>query len=214
LDRALARKRASGRSFHRAYGSRDASTYVGGIDENVAAYIDQLQHTLDVAAYEFNSPALTAAILRAKARGVVVRVVTDDHDGLGDSLTTLHQLEKANIPIVTDNRSALMHDKIMILDSTRVITGSWNYSVNDTYRNKQQRPRHHFADGGAGLSAEFNEMFVDHKFGPSSPANTPHPEFTQDGTEIGIYFSPEDDVLTKINATLQGAQHQIRFITL
>jgi phosphatidylserine/phosphatidylglycerophosphate/cardiolipin synthase-like enzyme len=56
-------------------------------------------------------------------------------------------------------------------------------------------------------------MFVDHKFGPSSPANTPHPEFTQDGDAIGIYFSPEDDVLTKINDTLKGAQHQIRFMT-
>ena len=116
-------------------GSRDASTYVGGIDEIIASYIDQLQHTLDIAAYEFNSPALTAAVLRAKARGVVVRVVTDDHDGLGDSRTTLHQLEAANIPIVIDNRSALMHDKFMIMDSTWVVTGSWNFTVNDTYRN-------------------------------------------------------------------------------
>ena len=40
-------------------GSRDASTYHGGIDEVLASYIDQVQHTLDIAAYEFNSPALT-----------------------------------------------------------------------------------------------------------------------------------------------------------
>src|SRR3954462_15689222 len=33
-------------------GSRDASTYVGGIDEVIASYIDGLQHTLDIAAYE------------------------------------------------------------------------------------------------------------------------------------------------------------------
>jgi len=194
-------------------GSRDASTYVGGIDEVIASYIDGLQHTLDIAAYEFNSPALTAAVLRAKARGLVVRVVTDDHDGLGDSLTTLHQLEKANIPIVTDNRSALMHDKIMIMDSTWVVTGSWNYSVNDTYRNNNNALVITSQMAVQDYQAEFNEMFVDHKFGPSSPANTPHPEFTQDGDAIGIYFSPEDDVLTKINDTLKGAQHQIRFMT-
>ena len=194
-------------------GSRDASTYHGGIDEVIASYIDQLTKTLDIAAYEFNSPALTAAVLRAKARGVVVRVVTDDHDGLGDSLTTLHQLEAVNIPIVTDNRSALMHDKIMIMDSTWVVTGSWNYSINDTYRNNNNALVITSQIAVQDYQAEFNEMFVDKKFGPTSPANTPRPEFTQDGTPIGIYFSPEDDVLTKINATLQSAQHQIRFMT-
>jgi phosphatidylserine/phosphatidylglycerophosphate/cardiolipin synthase-like enzyme len=144
---------------------------------------------------------------------VVVRVVTDDHDGLGDSLTTLHQLEAAKIPIVTDNRSALMHDKIMIMDSTYIVTGSWNYSINDTYRNNNNALVIASPAAVQDYQAEFNEMFVDKKFGPTSPANTPHPEFTQDGTPIGIYFSPEDDVLSQINATLQGAQHQIRFMT-
>ncbi len=194
-------------------GSRDASTYHGGIDEIIAGYIDQLQHTLDVAAYEFNSPALTTAILNAHARGVTVRVVSDDHDGLGDSETTLHQLVDAGIPVVTDSRTALMHDKIMILDSTSVVTGSWNFSVNDTYRNNNNALVLRSQDVVQDYQAEFNEMFVDHKFGPTSPANTPHPEFTQDGDAIGIYFSPEDDVLNQINAALQGAQHQIRFMT-
>jgi len=194
-------------------GSSDASKYVGGIDEVIASYIDGLQHTLDIAAYEFNSPALTAAVLRAKQRGLTIRIVTDDHDGLGDSQTTLHQFEKVGIPIVTDNRSALMHDKIMIMDSTWVITGSWNYTINDTYRNNNNALVLASQTAVQDYQAEFNEMFVDKQFGPKSPANTPRPEFTQDGTPIGIYFSPEDDVLTKINDTLKGAQHQIRFMT-
>ena len=118
-------------------GSRDATTYRGGLDDVLAAQIDQVQQTLDIAAYEFNSPALTQAILAAKNRGVRVRIVTDDDDGLGDDETTLNQFVAAGIPVVTDNRSALMHDKFMILDSTVVWTGSWNYTINDTYRNNK-----------------------------------------------------------------------------
>src|SRR5215207_5190109 len=47
-------------------GSRDASTYHGGVDEILAAQIAQVQQTLDIAAYEFNTSALTQAILAAK----------------------------------------------------------------------------------------------------------------------------------------------------
>lgn len=194
-------------------GSRDASTYHGGIDEVIAAQIDQVQTSLDMAAYEFNSPALTTAILNAKARGVRVRVVTDDKDGLGDSETTLHQFEAAKIPIVTDDRSALMHDKFMILDSAVVITGSWNYTINDTYRNNNNALVLRSQTAVQDYQAEFNEMFIDGRFGPTSPVNTPREEFTQDGTPIGIYFASEGDPLGIIDQTLQGAQHTIRFMT-
>ena len=176
-------------------------------------YIDLLQHTLDIAVYEFNSPAITAAVLRAHARGVTVRFVTDDDGGLGEADTTVNQLVDAGIPVVPDNRSALMHDKFMILDSTLVITGSWNYTINDTYRNNNNALVLRSQSAVQDYQAEFDEMFVDHEFGPKSPANTPHPQFTQDGDAVGVYFSPEDDVLSHMNSALQGAQHTIRFMT-
>jgi len=99
-----------------------------------------------------------------------------------------------------------MHDKIMILDSTRVITGSWNYSVNDTYRNNNNALVITSQNGGAGLSGRVQRNVRRSQVRPLVACQHAAPEFTQDGTEIGIYFSPEDDVLTKINATLQGAQ--------
>ncbi len=194
-------------------GSRDASTYHDGLDQVIAAQLDQVQATLDVAAYEFNSPALTAAVLDAKARGVRVRVVTDDDDGLGDDETTLTQFLAAKIPVVTDERSALMHNKFMILDSAVVITGSWNYTVNDTYRNNNNALVLRSQTAVQDYQAEFNEMFVDGRFGTTSPDNTPRAEFSQDGTPVGIYFASEGDVIGQINAALAGAQHTIRFMT-
>ena len=179
----------------------------------IAAQLDQVQATLDVAAYELNRPALTAAVLDAKARGVRVRVVTDDDDGLGDDETTLTQFLAAKIPVVTDERSALMHNKFMILDSAVVITGSWNYTVNDTYRNNNNALVLRSQTAVQDYQAEFNEMFVDGRFGTTSPDNTPRAEFSQDGTPVGIYFASEGDVIGQINAALAGAQHTIRFMT-
>jgi phosphatidylserine/phosphatidylglycerophosphate/cardiolipin synthase-like enzyme len=194
-------------------GSRDASTYHGGIDEMLAAEIDGVRQTLDIAAYEFNSPALTAAVLRAKARGVTVRVVTDDDDGLGDEDTTLNQFVAARIPVVTDERSALMHDKFMILDSAVVWTGSWNYTINDTYRNNNNALALRSQTAVQDYQADLNDIFFVGRFGSSSPDDTPRAEFTKEGTPIGIYFASEGDVIGAINTALAGAQHQIRFMT-
>ncbi len=194
-------------------GSRDASTYTGGIDQVLAADLANVTQTLDIAAYEFNDPALTTAVLAAKGRGVRVRVVTDDDAGINDAETTLTQLQQAGIPIVNDDRSALMHDKFMILDSATVWTGSWNYTVNGTYRNNNNALVLHSQPAVQDYQAEFNEMFVDGQFGPKSPVNTPREQFTQDGTPISIYFASEEDVKTDVDAALQTAQHSIRFMT-
>lgn len=191
---------------------RDVSAFIGGIDGPIAQQIDAVQRTLDIAAYEWNSPPLTQAVMRAAQRGVVVRMVSDDRDGLGDDATTLHELQAVGIPVVTDDRRALMHDKFMILDGAVVLTGSWNFTLNDTYRNNNNSLALRSRQAVRNYQAEFDEMFVEGLFGPSSPSQTPVTQFTQDGVTIGIYFAPEDPVIPAMVASLQTARHSIRFM--
>jgi phosphatidylserine/phosphatidylglycerophosphate/cardiolipin synthase-like enzyme len=193
-------------------GSRDPASYTGGIDEYVARALGSVTRTLDIAAYEFNSPALTQAMLDAKTRGVRVRVVTDDEGGTGAENTTLGQLQQAGIPVVTDGRRALMHDKFMILDSATVITGSWNFTINDTYRNNNNALILRSQNAVANYQAEFDEMFVDGRFGPTSPRNTPNTTFTQDGIPIEMYLGPEDDPMLAVTAAVRAAQQRVRFM--
>jgi phosphatidylserine/phosphatidylglycerophosphate/cardiolipin synthase-like enzyme len=193
-------------------GSRDAATYRGGIDENLAAAIDGVQRTLDIAAFEFNTPRLTRAVLDARARGVRVRIVTDDEHGIEDEDTTLGQLEAARIPIVNDARSALMHNKFMILDSAVVWLGSWNYTINDTYRNNNNAIALRSRQAVENFQAEFDEMFTNGQFGPRSPSQTPNAFFTQDGIGIATFFAAEDNVIDAIDTTLTGAQRTIDFM--
>ncbi|MFN8530911.1 MAG: phospholipase D-like domain-containing protein, partial [Anaerolineae bacterium] len=118
----------------------------------------------------------------------------------------------AGIPVVPDTRSALMHDKFMIIDSTIVWMGTWNYTINDTYRNNNTalvlRSRNVVAD----YQAEFNEMFEQGQFGPRSPINTPNVTFTQDGTPMEVYFAPETEVLPVLVREINASQSSIRFL--
>jgi phosphatidylserine/phosphatidylglycerophosphate/cardiolipin synthase-like enzyme len=193
-------------------GSRDASTYTGGIEVPLIAAINSVQKTLDIAAYEWNLPLVTQAVIDAKNRGVTVRMVTDDEGGLGEADSLVGDLIKAGIPVVNDNRQPLMHNKFIIMDSTTVWTGSWNYTVNGTYRNNNNAVVLRSQKVVADYQAEFNEMFVDKKFGPRSPSNTPYPSFTQDGTPIQIYYGSEDDVVPAIINTLTQAKRSIHFL--
>jgi phosphatidylserine/phosphatidylglycerophosphate/cardiolipin synthase-like enzyme len=193
-------------------GSSNPAGYVNGIDTQLAAAINSTQRTLDIAAYEFNNVVLTQAILDANQRGVRVRMVTDNEDGIGDDETTINQFVDAGIQVVDDGRSALMHDKFMILDNTVVWTGSWNYTINDTYRNNNNALALRSRQAVADYQAEFDEMFSGRQFGPRSPSNTPNPSFTQDGIPIQIYFAAEDNVVSAITNTLNTADTSIRFM--
>lgn len=193
-------------------GSRTASTYVNGIDIPLALTIGGTRRTLDIVAFEWNNSLLTAAVLDAVARGVTVRMVVDSEHTFEDDDSTIEQLQAAGIPIVIDDRSAFMHNKFMIFDSTTVLTGSWNFTVNDTYRNNNNALYLRSPEAVALYQREFNEMFADGNFGPSDAVPSVNNAFTVNGANYEVYFSPDDEVLDRIVNAIAGARTSIRFM--
>jgi phosphatidylserine/phosphatidylglycerophosphate/cardiolipin synthase-like enzyme len=192
-------------------GSSDRNSYVNGIDGPLAAAINGAQRTIDMAAFEFNNPVLTQAMVAAAERGVVVRMVTDTEHGLEDEDSTIQQLIDAGVEIVDDGRSAFMHNKFTIIDSLIVWTGSMNYTVNDVYRNNNNLISLRSRRAVETYQAEFDEMFVNRQFGPRSPArNTAI--YNQDGIPIQITFAPENNVLLAITNAVSAAQSSVRFM--
>ena len=192
-------------------GSRNPATYIGGIDEPLAAAISGARGSIDMAAFEFNSPALTQAVLDAHARGVRVRVVTDDEHGLEDDDSTIPRLIEAGIPVVDDDRSALMHNKFVIIDNSTVWTGSMNLTVNGAYRNNNNLIALRARRAVDAYQSEFNEMFDRREFGPRSTAGS-GVNFRQEGTPVHIIFAPEDSVLPVLFDYLALAETSIRFM--
>lgn len=181
----------------------------GGIPDLVAASFDGAQKTLDVAVYEFDLTSLSDALIRAAERGVRVRLVTDT-DTMEEE--TINDLLNAGIPVVDDQRSAIMHDKFVVIDSTVVWVGSMNFTINDAYKNDNNFMRITSPRLTQNYTAEFEEMFDKKEFGPNSTVNTPNPTLNINGTRIENYFSPDDGVAAHILDILESAQTSIYFM--
>lgn len=121
-------------------------------------------------------------------------------------------LVTAGIPIIGDNRPGLMHDKFMIVDRSEVWMGSMNYTDAGTYDDNNNMMRIRSTKMAENYTKEFEEMFVENKFGPDVVAETPYPALDLDGTEVDTYFSPDDGVQNALVHLLNGAQESIYFL--
>jgi phosphatidylserine/phosphatidylglycerophosphate/cardiolipin synthase-like enzyme len=172
--------------------------------------INSAQRSLDIAIYELNLDPVGDAILAARDRGINVRLVTDS-DSLEED-ETLQRLNKAKVPIVPDERGAIMHDKFVVVDGQAVWTGSWNFTVNDTYRNNNHAIYIQSPQLAANYAAEFEEMFEQRAFGPTSPENTAYPQVQIGDTLIQACFAAEDGCADQLVNAIAQAQQSIRFM--
>lgn len=102
----------------------------------IVNYIDAATRSIYVQAYNFTSPDIAQALIRAHARGVIVEVILDrsvptERNG---QLATLLQ---AGIPSMVDASHAIAHNKVMIIDQAVVLSGSFNFTVSAEERNAE-----------------------------------------------------------------------------
>ena len=166
-----------------------ASTLRGGPDAHLAEAIHQARLSVDVAMDSLDLWSLRDALLAAHRRGVAVRVVIES-DGLDSA--EVQELQENGIQIVDDRQDGLMHNKFAIIDRLEVWSGSMNFTLNGAYRSDNNLIRIQSADIAENYLVEFEEMFLDHQFGSKSPANTPLPMVNVGGTQVEVYFSPDD----------------------
>lgn len=186
-----------------------AHDYEGGPDEFLAEAIDRARLSVDVAAYSLNLWSIRDALIHAFQRGVTVRMVMES-DNLDDQ--EVQDLIGTGIPIVDDQQEGLMHDKFVVIDHSEVWTGSMNYTVSGAYKDNNNLICLRSTQVAEDYTSEFEEMFDDHLFGPSSVANTPNPKITIDGTPVEVLYSPEDSVAARLLELIDGAQESIYFM--
>ncbi|MCE9644987.1 MAG: FAM83 family protein [Chloroflexi bacterium] len=186
-----------------------ASQKTGGPDGPLAAAIDSARLTVDVAVYSLSLNSIRDALLRAHDRGVQVRMVMES-----DNLDRVdpQKLKDAGIPVLGDRREGLMHDKFMVIDHSEVWTGSMNYTDSGAYEDNNNLMRIRSVKLAEDYTKEFEEMFVDDKFGPDVVPQTPNPRVTIDGTPVDIYFSPDDHVEDGFIDLVNNARQSIYFM--
>jgi phosphatidylserine/phosphatidylglycerophosphate/cardiolipin synthase-like enzyme len=148
-----------------------ASQETGGPDGPLAESIDAARQTVDVAIYSLNLRSIRDALIRAHERGVQVRVVMES-DNLDGSAP--QALIDAGIPVLGDRREGLMHDKFVVIDRSELWMGSMNFTYSGTYEDNNQLILFRSVKMAENYTKEFEEMFVDDKFGDNVVPETPN----------------------------------------
>ncbi|OGO10221.1 MAG: hypothetical protein A2Y93_14890 [Chloroflexi bacterium RBG_13_68_17] len=186
--------------------SSTAETLRGGPDALLAEAIDQADYSVDVAVYNFDLWSVRDALARAAQRGLTVRLVTDSDNLLGPEVQALVE---AGVAVLGDRRESLMHHKFVVLDQAEVFTGSMNLTVDSAYHGDNNLLRIRSSRLAEDFTREFEEMFVDDRFGALSLRDTPYPQISIDGELIEVLFSPDDGVARRLLELVRGARERV-----
>ncbi len=198
------------------------------LDDTLIAYINRAQISIDVAVYNYSQSAgisnIATAINAAYNRGVNIRWIYNSSSSnsgvalLDPAINTLGSPSGANYTI--------MHNKFMIVDAAStnpleaiVWTGSSNWGdqqFNDDENNviiiqDQSLAQNYTIEfnemwGGSGLSPNLTNS----KFGSFKTNNTQH-QFTIDGKNVELFFSPSDGTSTEILQSINSANQSLYF---
>jgi phosphatidylserine/phosphatidylglycerophosphate/cardiolipin synthase-like enzyme len=99
----------------------------GGCTENIVEQINAAKSEILVQAYSFTSAPIAKALTNAFKGGVKVQVILDKSQK-SEKYTSATFISNAGIPTFIDDKHAIAHNKIMIIDKETVITGSFNFT--------------------------------------------------------------------------------------
>lgn len=102
----------------------------------VVGAISSARRDVLVQAYSFTSPPIAAALIEAHRRGVRVRVILDKSQRT-ERYSGADFLANQGVPVLIDARHAIAHNKVMVIDGDRVITGSFNFTRSAQERNAE-----------------------------------------------------------------------------
>lgn len=92
--------------------------------------------TLDICVFTIADDRLTDAILECHARGVQVRIVSDN-DKQHDSGSDIARLRDRGVPVRLDDAPYHMHHKFALVDGRVLANGSFNWTRSATEKNDE-----------------------------------------------------------------------------
>ena len=194
----------------------DPNNWQASVAGRLVEKINAAQTSIHIASFEFDLTPVAEALIAARQRGVDVRWVTDDENGLDADEDPGHgqfaMLQAAGIEVRSDERSALMHNKFWIFDRQTVWTGSTNITGSGIFKQNNNALVIHSPQLAEIYEAEFDEMW-NGQFGPRSPSQLDTQAAVVNGSNMVVVFTSEDSALEDaIIPVVLGAQSSIRFL--
>jgi phosphatidylserine/phosphatidylglycerophosphate/cardiolipin synthase-like enzyme len=107
-----------------------------GCTDIVVKALAAAETTVLVQAYTFTSAPIARALLDAHHRGVKVEVILD-RSQRSTQYSSADFLARADIPVKIDAAHAIAHNKVLVIDGTTVLTGSFNFTRAADQRNAE-----------------------------------------------------------------------------
>ena len=108
----------------------------GHCTDMIVEAIHHAHKSIEVQSYSFTSLPIVHALISAKKRGIKIDVLLDKSN-VKEKYSVLPDLEYNNIPFLIDYQPSIAHNKIMIIDNCKVITGSFNFTKSAQVRNSE-----------------------------------------------------------------------------
>lgn len=103
------------------------------IDRLIVSAIDGAHHEVLVLAYSFTDRSIARALVRARERGAVVRVVADREQARSLPQNVLQDLVNGGVEVSLEGRFQSAHNKVIVIDAespnATTITGSYNFTI-------------------------------------------------------------------------------------
>jgi phosphatidylserine/phosphatidylglycerophosphate/cardiolipin synthase-like enzyme len=99
----------------------------GGATEAIVREIGNARQEILVQAYSFTSKPIAKALIEARKRGVKIEAVLDKSNATAKYSAATFLLN-VGVPVLIDSEHAIAHNKIMIIDRSTLITGSFNFT--------------------------------------------------------------------------------------
>jgi phosphatidylserine/phosphatidylglycerophosphate/cardiolipin synthase-like enzyme len=131
----------------------------GGCTDAVLREINAARHEVLVQAYSFSSKPIADALVAAKTRGVQVTMLLDRSNESEPYSDLALFVEQGLAPLV-DAHHAIAHNKVIIIDKTTVVTGSFNFTHQAEAENAENLL---VIKGNAALAKSYHDHFGEHK---------------------------------------------------
>lgn len=193
----------------------------------IVDFIDKAEKRLYIAVQELDSPPITEAIIRARQRKVLVKLVLEN-DYLIARTARENPFEaggphepnrflrdailRAKIKVNSDFNPHIFHQKFITRDSKSLLTGSTNFTETGTNENLNHIVIIHDEDVTKIYNREFTEIQQGH-FGKLDEGHDPKPkEVMVSGVRIKPLFAPDHGPEMEIMKQIAKAKNRIDFV--
>ena len=126
-------------------------------------------------AYSFTARPITEALVDASRRGVRVEIILD-HSNEKEPYTDLPLLLEKGLKPLIDDKHAIAHNKVMVIDGRTIVTGSFNFTHQAELENAENMM---ILKGHPELIEQYRGNFEEHKAharAVGTVAGKPHPQ--------------------------------------